>query len=183
MARNRVWVRGKGTKTVVGASTDVAGVQSLRTTLFAGSVAQGASPGFTLPSEFTVVRFLAWLSGEELNTAAGLLSNPFDPVFGVRVGGIEEYEELVADAVFRAESGPTQDPQADWMVWAPVQLDNIAVPAEGDIFRGKLMVDIRSARRIDSASDDLLLFGSHESSAITTSTRSIRWSYAALCLT
>lgn len=183
MKRSLVWVRRANvTKATVGTSADTAAVTSLRNDSVVQTQGGVSYPG--LPNEFTVVRFLAWLSGEEQDSGAGILTNPLMPVFGVRVAGREELEELIADAGFRAESGPAQDYQADWMVWAPVPLDNYNESTGSvDVHRGKLVLDIRASRRVDSLSEDIGIFLQTESSALTTTTRSLRISYAALCMT
>lgn len=177
----KVWVRSQLSKVVSGTSADTASVTSLRdaslTTTASGALQLG------LPNEFTVVRFLAWVQVTQTDTAAGLLVNPQPGIIGVRVAGKEEIEELAADAAFRAESGPFQDGQSDWLLWGPTYPANgIGVEGTAEALVGKEMFDIRSARRVDSLGEDIALFLQSAGNVQATTTFAMRASFAALCV-
>lgn len=181
----KLWVRSSISLTVVGTSANTASVNSLRDAS-ATTTASGAAQ-LGLPNEFTVVRFLAWAQYESLDTAAGLLSNPPAGIVGVRVGGKEEIEEMIADTAFRAESGPVQDPLSDWLLWGPTHAAqgvaaNVGTGSTTDVFIGKEMFDIRSARRVDGLSEDIAIMLQVPVASLATTTQSMRLSYAALCI-
>lgn len=185
MARGsqKIWIRNPSfTKTIVGTSTDTAAVQSLRENSQTNT-AVGLTLYVGLPQEFTVVRFLAWVQATVQDSGAGLVTNPNPGLIGVRVSSKEEIEEAAGDAGFRAEIGPVQDPLGDWLLWGPVMAANGAV-VEGttEAVFGKAMFDIRSARRVDGLTEDLAVMLQFPAAALSTTTQSIRASFAALCV-
>lgn len=184
MARKsqRVWVRSTSfSKTAVGTTVDTAGVEGVRDR---SSVLTAGGLVTTLDSEFTVVRLIGHYSCEDLNTNVGVLTNPPPFFIGARVAGTEELEELAADANFRSESSPFADPMADWHTWVPAYPNNATLFASPvELFVGKGMFDIRSARRVDGRREDFAVFLSTGAVAIDASiTRSVRLSWAALCV-
>lgn len=138
----------------------------------------------SLPEEFTVVRFLAWASVTQTDTAAGLLANPPAGVIGVRVASKEEIEEMQANTAYRAESGPVQDPLADWYLYGPVfPASGVGVEGTAEAFVGKESFDIRSARRVDGASEDMIIMLQFPVGLVATATQTMRMNWAALCVT
>lgn len=182
--RNRVWVRRTNQAASFPAgTTDGANVLSLRdvsTTTTAGGL-----PMTGLSEEFTVVRFIGHWYVEHFaaGAGAGTTSNP-PVVFGARVAGAEEIEEMVVDSAFRIESGPALDPMADWMCWVPMYADNPSGfdANASEITAGKGMFDLRAARRVDGLREDIALMFQASGTVPTGMITSVRVSWAALCL-
>lgn len=185
MARSqKLWVRRANFNlTVTGVHTGSAAVQSVRETanvLSAGGVAQ---PG--LPQEFTVVRFMASWQYQMVDTSAAVLSNYPAAVVGVRTAGVEELEEMTANTAFREESGPAQDPMADWMAWNPMHAGQgvASVAAQWEMLTGKGTMDVRSARKVDGLRDDIGVFIQLPPNALLSGlTVSVNLAWAALCI-
>lgn len=186
MARGRsskVWVRNPSQSlTVIGTSTDTAAVQSLReNSIVTTAVSTTLQVG--LPNEFTVVRFLAWAQLTADDSGAGLVSNYPAGIIGVRVASKEEIEEMAGDAGFRSETGPVGDVNGEWMLWGLVYAANGGFTTGAqEVQVGKEMFDIRSARRVDGLTEDVVISLQMPVSALTTTTRSLRVSWAALCV-
>lgn len=176
----KVWVRQNFLGTAVGTSGDTTRLFGLRD---ASAVITANGATTLLDSEFTVIRFMGHWQVDVVDSGAGVVSNPAPVVFGGRVAGSEELEELIADPLFRAESGPLQDPMADWLFWNPAFAGNSGyVDGAVNGFIGKGMFDVRSARRVDARREDFGVMAQFTQSALTTTTQSFRLSWAALCL-
>lgn len=182
--RRKVWVRSSSqTLTAPAGSSNLVSVQSLRQNSLVSLPITGTFTG--LSEEFTVVRLIGhWYLEHFANPAsAGTTNNP-PCIFGVRVAGVEEIEEMAGDPNFALESGPSGDPMADWMAWVPCYADN---PSGYDvnateITAGKGMFDLRAARRVDGLREDIALLAQMQGTVPTGMISSYRISWQALCL-
>lgn len=182
--RQKVWVRQTSFSASFPATTvEGASVVSMRG---ASTVTTGTGAVVTgLPNEFTVVRLIGHWTVEHFaaTAAAGTTNNP-PVVFGFRVAGAEEIEEMIADIGFRSESGPSSDPMADWMAWVPGYADNPSGfdANASEITVGKGMFDLRAARRVDGLREDIAVMMQATGTVPTGMITSARLSWSALCL-